>query len=280
MQQVEQRVSEWMAGRLPSGDPLFFRRYHIRPLWHSIMDGPKLRVESGAPRLDFPVKAGFDLVDAAGVSRPIVVHCAIDTDDGTFGVHVIEAVGNTTLLRYRFDGATRRSNLCFANGVLGTGKEEGRDSQPFDDYLCHGHLHGLSEQQWDEAVGRRFRVYYYSADAAESEQERQDDEQAAKSREGLFPARLEDVTYRWRYRSLQRAEIRRMAAIATRLSMLDADVDVAVFPCFQPVAMRRRFEAAVQPRLEVEVARLPEPLPRVLQGIVMGYHTSHIDVPL
>ena len=278
--QVERRVGEWMAGRLPSGDSLFFRRYHIRPLWHSIMDGVKLRAPSGVPQLFFPMKAGFDLVDAAGVSRHIVVYCRMYEANGAFGVHVIEAARNTTLLRHCFHTSAQRTDLCFDRGELGAGDEEGRGIHTFDNYLCHGHLHGLSEQQWDDAMGGTLRVGYYSADAAESRQEHADDEQAAKSRENMCPARLEDVTDRWRYRSLQRAEIRRMAAIATRLATLDAGVDVAVFPCFQPAEMRRRFEAAAQSLVEMEMAGLPAPLPRVLQGIVMDYHTPHVDIPL
>ena len=38
-QQVERRVADWVQGRLSDGDAVFFRRFHIRPVWHASGDG-------------------------------------------------------------------------------------------------------------------------------------------------------------------------------------------------------------------------------------------------
>ena len=122
--------------------------------------------------------------------------------------------------------------------------ELGQDPTCFDQYICHGHLHGLSEQQWSGAMGGRLRVNYYSGVDTEGDLEQADDEQVARAKDGMFPARLDDVVDKVQYRRLQRAEIRRMAAIATRLILIDEGADVALFPCFQTAEMRRHFEVA------------------------------------
>ena len=71
-----------------------------------------------------------------------------------------------------------------------------------------------------------------------------------------------------------------MLAIALRLTVLDAGVDAAIFPCFQPVEVRRPLEAALQTRLETEVAGLPAALPKDLQGVVAGYTGPQVDIPV
>ena len=76
--QVQQRVAEFAAGRLPSGDAIFFRCHHIRALWHSGMDVSRFAAawQKGTQfdafrRSPFPITAGFELVD----SRQRVLAC-------------------------------------------------------------------------------------------------------------------------------------------------------------------------------------------------------------
>ena len=299
-QQVDQRVSQWATGRLPSGDAVFFRRFHIRPLWHSGVDVSDFGAEEAQQGRDsdshrhsfFPMKAGFDIMDAAGVSRTLVVKCSVQVNykgrrQRKLDVVVSEKRGRVLLWcddavdsKQRPSDQSRRyttAALYFVDGVLVPGREQ-QPPHLFADYLCHGHLHGLSEQQWDKAMGGPLRVDYQTDTGIK--QELADDEQAAQSKAGMFPTRLADVVDRERYRHLQRTEIRRMAAIATRLAMLDAGVDAALFPPFQPPEMRRKFEAVARSRLETGVAQLPDALPAVLQEMVADYEPTQVDIPL
>ena len=291
-QQVERRVADWQQGRLPSGDAVFFRRYHIRPLWHTgvdvadfnIVQDEHLPLGTDDERRVYRMKAGVDLVDAAGVSHRLVIECAVHltatvTRHGWVDVRVSH--DGRLLLKSGHEPSIR---------LVGEHKPSYLHTDMYDvsrldgpatiltQYICHGHLHGLNEQQWDEAMGGRLRVPYYSAE--EYRLEKSDDKRAVEWKDDMFPTRLADVGDREQYRRLQRAEIRRMAAIAIRLCMLDEGVDVAIFPCFHPAEMRRQFESVIQARLETSVAGLPAALPRDLQGIVMEYNLPLVDIPL
>jgi hypothetical protein len=244
------------------------------------------------------MKAGFDLVDAAGVSYPLIVECRLarDTDRPKQRDLVVSlsgggeewdervmwsevAVGGVSDRAGEHDDSCEWIHLLFEENLWNPNEHQ-QEPNPLVNYVCHGHLHGLSEQQWEEAMGGRVSVnYHYSADP-ENEQERKYDAQAAVSKEGMFPARLADVVDREQYRYLQKAEIRRMAALATRLALLDEGVDAAIFPCFQPAEVRQRFEAVVQSAMETEVAGLPAPLPAVLQRMVAEYASTRVDIPV
>ena len=326
-QQVKQRVAEWVSGDVPGGDAVFFRRYHIRPLWHTGVDvsGCELtKVESDEAEADKAMKqydedvddgwertsenggalfedessmemeAGIDIVDAANVSRRLIINCRIWIDSyRTEQRHLDVSVrgggeqwsGKVISSCSHGDGDAKpyqsypRIQLYWDNDLLEPDAQP-NEPQPLSDYVCHGHLHGLSEQQWNEVMGGRLRVSYHSGAAGERKFEQADDEQATRSKDGMFPTRLSDVVDRKQYKRLQRTEIRRMAAIAIRLCMLDEGVDVAVFPCFQPAEMRRQFEAVVQTRLETGAAQLPAALPSDLQGMVAAYNPPLLDVPV
>jgi len=298
---VQQRVNEWVHGRLDDGDAHFFRRYHIRPLWHTGADLRGYEVKCGwQPQLWCPMRAAFELVDAAGVSRRIDVTCSMTLNDEreplAVAVQVWDADHNILMThshQHEFGAKlTVRCELQFPHkvfrSVINGRKNKNRkcDTHCFADYLCHGHVHGLTHEQWREAMGSRLQIEYGGTqcwrDRLEIEQERADDEQAAagSSRDTLFPSRLADVTDRKQYRYRQRTEIRRMVAIAVRAAMLDTGVDVAVFPSLQPAEMQRQFKVAMQSRLETDIAQLPATLPRDLQEIVMEYHRPHVDIPL
>ena len=300
-QQVEARVSQWQQGLLPSGDALFFQRFHIRPLWHEGIQSSDFGLEDRHYPEDsveyrdffFPVKAGFEVVDAAGVSRALVIECGVRLNANAnkqrvLHVTVREAGGRKRRVVYSFDSSRQedstgpwlRTALRIEEGRLLPGQDE-EPPNLFSDYVCHGHLHGLSDQQWDEMMGGRLNVDYHTGHFWEVEHESKYDAQAAVSKAGMFPTELSAVVDRDAYCWLQRAEIRRTVAIASRLAMLDEGVDVAVFPPFQPSDMRQRFEAAAQQRMETVVLGFPAPLPRDLQSVVGSYDLDiPVDIPV
>lgn len=290
-QEVEQRVAEWRSGGLPGGDALFFRRYHIRPLWHggvSVFDFGAERAQAGLDsdghRHDFfPQSVRVDLVDAAGVSFTLNIQCSVQPNVGRSRqrqLHVKVSHGSIMgHLLYAYTPSHNdssadpsspytRISLNYTANIF-TGPPERHRNNALSDYLCHGHLHGLSEQQWNEAIGG-LNIDYYAAHSAIAQLERKDDEQAVALKEAMFPTLLADVVDLESYRRLQAAEIRRMAAIAIRLALLGEGVDAAIFPCFQPAEMRQKFEAAARSARETGVAELPAALPAVLQDVVAG----------
>ena len=77
---IAQRVAEYESGALESGDPLFFQRFHIRPLAHL---GTRLEFDRSdyeesdgcceAIGYHYISSATFDMIDAANVSWPCIV---------------------------------------------------------------------------------------------------------------------------------------------------------------------------------------------------------------
>ena len=289
---VERHVADWQDGRLASGDALFFQRFHIRPIAHL---GTRLdfkRGESGDGTYDdvavrCSTAATFDMLDAAGVSWPCIVHCK-----------VFHAIGRLQQPRVWITVRHRPDNrLLVDTAPLDAQDVEDWDTRwvrlrlrvidpysvlmPADDddattpqYCCHGHMRGMSAEEWHRATGS-LRVYYYSQSFAE--QERADEGAPLTSRDDSsptkrlrtegelgrapFPTSLADVKDWPLYRVRQRVEIRRMAAIAARLALLDAVVDLAAFRAHQPDHVRQAFVDAASHRRAALAATLVSPAP-------------------
>ena len=160
-QQLEKRVADWMQGRLPSGDAVFFRRYHIRPLWHTgvdVADFNTVQLEhlplgTDDERREFPVQVGIDLVDAAGVSYRVVVKCSVGKHDVTVNAkHEGGPLVSGHATHPNFDPTDTDEHMC---DRIDLHLAPLFDAPPslLAQYVCHGHLHGLSEQQWSGAMG-------------------------------------------------------------------------------------------------------------------------------
>ena len=263
--------------------------------------------------------AAFDLVDAAGVRWPFLIRCVDEPTMRFFPQRTVVLNAHVTI---REDGRP----VPFPAGVpplLSTlipsqevssqeratmGRYVPSDllwdrSQPprrnkrgwhpmLSNYVCHGHMHGLSAEEWKEAMGGEVKLRYddvapfgeaaFDVDAlvASSDQPPKKKRKGASTppQAALFPRKLSEVKDWARYGQMQRTEIRRLACVATRLLALDAGVDAAVFREHQPREVRRQFSLAWQGAAEQLV--LSQALPSDVQGIVAQYEPFEVDIPV
>ena len=263
--------------------------------------------------------AAFDIVDAAGVSWPFLIRCLEET---VMNDPPSAYVSPNVKLATRDNGRPlpppaalrplfHTSNVCAAlswpertsMSIIAPNElywdhsqlpsSDGKRWHPtLSDYVCHGHMHGLSAEEWKEAMGGEvtlryeeptcFRERTFDVDSLVTSS----DQQPTKKRKGaaidpraaLFPLKLSEVTNQERYGQMQRTEIRRLACVATRLLLMNSNVDAAVFREHQPQEVRRQFNLARQSAAEQLV--LSQSLPSDVQGIVAQYEPFEVDIPV